>query len=184
MEDRLISSLAVGAFGRFRFFNYDLDVVDHHLLDDKWLNGDSSTSHSLLYQVVEMQDKYPVTSSSAVTLNSPPPSLATRLEPIYKSDEDSPPPAKRSKHAHRNQIMALPTDHWDEEDLVDIYSLGVKNDDDGFIRMCLYVLYSLCPHDSLMAALVPTASSYINMCGNVHLCNENHCKCSKLCAPA
>ena len=69
-----------------------------------------------------MQDKYPTTtSSSAVTLDSPPPSLATRLEPIYKSNEDSPPPAKCSKHTHQNQIMALPADHWDKEDLVNIY---------------------------------------------------------------
>ena len=30
-------------------FNYDFDVIDHHLLDDKWLHGDSSTSHSLLH---------------------------------------------------------------------------------------------------------------------------------------
>ena len=30
-----------------------------------------------------------------------------------------------------------------------------------------------------MAALVPTASSYINMCGSIQLCNENHCNCSK-----
>ena len=29
--------------------NYDFDVIDHHLLDDEWLNGDSSTSRSLLY---------------------------------------------------------------------------------------------------------------------------------------
>ena len=34
--------------------NYDFDVVDHHLLDDKWLNGYPSASHSLLYQATEM----------------------------------------------------------------------------------------------------------------------------------
>ena len=108
-----------------------------------------------------MQDKYPITSSSAVTLDSPPPSLVTRLEPIYESDEDSPSLAKHSKCARRNQIKAPPADHWDKEDLIDIYGLGVENDNDGFVCMCSYVLHSLCPHDSLMAALVPTASSYI-----------------------
>ena len=159
--------------------NYDFDVIDHCFLDDEWLNGDSSASCSLLYRAVEMQDKYPVASSSAVTLDSPPPSLAARLEPIYESDEDSPPLAKHSKRAHQNQIMAPPADHWNEEDLIDIYGSGVENDDDDFIRMCSYVLHSLCPHDSLMAALVPTASSYINMCGSVHPCNENHCNCFK-----
>ena len=126
-----------------------------------------------------MQDEQPVASLSAVTLDSPPPSLAARLEPIYESDEDSPPPAKRSKQACRNQIMAPPADHWDKEDLVDIYGSGMDDDNDGFVRMCLYVLHSLCPHDSLMAALAPTASSYINMCGSIRLCNENHCNCSK-----
>ena len=30
-------------------FNYDFDVVDHRLLDDEWLNGDSSASCFLLY---------------------------------------------------------------------------------------------------------------------------------------
>ena len=40
--------------------NYDFDVVDHRLLDDEWLNGDSSTSRSLLYQAAEMQDEYPL----------------------------------------------------------------------------------------------------------------------------
>ena len=77
--------------------NYDFDVVDHHLLDDEWLNGDSSASCSLLYPAAEMQDEYPVASSSTVTFNSPPPLLTTRLEPIYKSNEDSPPLAKHSK---------------------------------------------------------------------------------------
>ena len=114
-----------------------------------------------------MQDEHPIAVSSAVMLDSPPPSLATRLEPIYKFDEDSPSLAKHSKHTCWNQIMALPADHWEEEDLINIYGLGVENDDDGFVRMCLSVLHSLCPHDLLMAALVPTASSYINMCGSV-----------------
>ena len=157
----------------------DFDVADHHLLEDEWLNGDSSASHSLLYRAAEMQNEKPVASSSAVTLNSPPPLLAARLEPIYESDKDSPPPAKRSKRARQNQIMALPADHWDEDDLVDIYGSGMDDDNDGFICMCLYVLHSLCPHDSLMAALAPTASSYINMCGSIRPCNENHCNCSK-----
>ena len=151
---------------------YDLNVADHCLLDDEWLNGDASTSHSLLYQAAEMQDEYHVTSFSAVMLDSPPQLLATRPEPIYKSNEDSPPPPKHSKCACQSQIMALPTDHWDKEDLVDIYGSGVKNDDNGFVHMCLLVLLSLCPHDSLMAALVPTASSYINMCGSVHPCRK------------
>ena len=137
------------------------DVIDHCLLDDKWLNGDSSASHSLLCQAVEMQDKYPIASSSPVTLNSPPPSFTTRLEPIYESDEDSSTPAKRSKRTQQNKIMAPPADHWDEEDLVDIYGLGVENDDDGFVRMCSYILHSLCTHDLLMAALAPTACSYV-----------------------
>ena len=159
--------------------NYDFDVADHCLLEDEWLNGDSSTSCSLLYQAVEMQDEYPIASSSSVTLDSPPSSLAARLEPIYKSDKDSPPLAKRSKRARCNQIMAPPADDWDKEDLIDIYSSGVENDDDGFVHTCSYVLHSLCPHDSLMAALAPTASSYINMCGSVCPCNENHCNCSK-----
>ena len=75
--------------------------------------------------------------------------------------------------------MVPPADHWDEEDLVDIYGLGMDEDNDGFVCMCLYVLHSLCPHDSLMAALAPTASSYINMCGSICPCNENHCNCSK-----
>ena len=119
--------------------DYDFDVTDHRLLDDEWLNGDSSASHSLLYQAAEMQDEYPVASSSTVTLDSPPPLLTARLEPIYESNEDSPPPAKHSKCACRNQIMALPTDHWDEEDLVDIYGSGAENDDDSFICMCSYV---------------------------------------------
>ena len=126
-----------------------------------------------------MQDEQSVASSSAVTLDSPPPSLTARREPIYESDEDSPPPAKCSKHTCRNQIMALPTDNWDEEDLVDIYGSGMDDNNNVFVRMCSYVLHSLCPHDSLMAALVPTASSYINMCGSVRPCNENHCNCSK-----
>ena len=30
-----------------------------------------------------------------------------------------------------------------------------------------------------MAALAPTASSYINICGSVHSCNENCCTCVK-----
>ena len=75
--------------------------------------------------------------------------------------------------------MVPPADHWDEEDLVDIYGSGMDEDNDGFVCMCLYVLHSLCPHDSLMAALAPTASSYINMCGSICPCNENHCNCSK-----
>ena len=29
--------------------NYDFGITGHHLLDDKWLNGDTSTSHSLLH---------------------------------------------------------------------------------------------------------------------------------------
>ena len=159
--------------------NYNFDVVDQRLLDDEWLNGDSSTSRSLLYRAAEMQDEYPVASSSAVTLDSPPPSLTARLEPIYESNEDSPPLAKCSKCTCCNQIMALPADHWDKEDLINIYDSGVENNNNGFICMCSYVLHSLCPHDSLMAALAPIASSYINMCGSVHPCNENHCNCSK-----
>ena len=52
--------------------------------------------------------------------------------------------------------------------------------DDGFIWMCSLVLHSLTdPHDLLMAALAPTASSYINMCGSVCPYNENYCNCSK-----
>ena len=87
---------------------------------------------------------------------------------------------KCSKCACCNQIMAPSTDHWDEEDLVNIYGLEAGNDNDGFVWMCLSVFYSLIdPHDSLMAALVPTASSYINMHSSIHLCNENHCNCSK-----
>ena len=92
-----------------------------------------------------MQDEYPIASFSAVMLDSPPLLLAARLEPIYESNEDSPPPAKCSKHAHQNQIMAPPTDHWDKEDLVNIYGLGVENDDDGFVHMYSSVLCSLCP---------------------------------------
>ena len=92
-----------------------------------------------------MQDEQPVASLSAVTLDSPPPSLAARLEPIYESDEDSPPLAKHSKRACQNQIMAPPADHWNEEDLVDIYGSGMDDDNDGFVRMCSYVLHSLCP---------------------------------------
>ena len=125
--------------------NYNFDIADHHLLDDKWLNGDASSSHSLLHWAAEMQDEYLIALFSAITLDSPPPSLATRLEPIYKSDEDSPPPAKHSKRAHWSQIMAPPADHWDMEDLANIYGSGAKNDDDGFVCMCLSVLHSLCP---------------------------------------
>ena len=76
--------------------------------------------------------------------------------------------------------MALPTDHWDEDDLINIYGSEAGDGDDEFVQMCLSVLHSLIdPHDSLMAALVPTASSYINMHSSIHLCNENHCNCSK-----
>ena len=156
--------------------SYDFNVTDHHLLDDEWLKGDASTPCSLLYWVVEMQDKYPVASSSTVILDSPPPLLAARLGPIYEPNEDSPPLAKHSKCTCQNQIMALPADHWDEEDLINIYGSGVKNEDDGFVRMCLSVLHSLCPHDSLMAALAPTASicvvAYIRPC--------NHCGRDKI----
>ena len=106
--------------------------------------------------------------SSAVTLDSPSPSLTRRLEPIYNSDEDSPPLAKCFQCACRNQIMVLPTDHWDEEDLVDIYSLEAGSDNDGFVWMSLSVLHSMIdPHDSLMAALAPTVHNYIDMCGSV-----------------
>ena len=117
---------------------------------------------------------YVFVASSTVTLDSPPLSLTARLEPIYKSDKDSPSLAKHSKCACHSQIMALPTDYWDEEDPVNIYGLGVENDDDGFVCMWLYILHSLFPHDSLIAALAPTASSYINICGSIHPCNENH----------
>ena len=76
--------------------------------------------------------------------------------------------------------MALPTDHWDEDDLINIYGSEAGDGDDGFVQMCLLVLHFLIdPHDSLMAALVPTASSYINMYSSIHLCNENHFNCSK-----
>ena len=93
---------------------------------------------------VEMQDTNTIASSSAVTLDSPPLSLAARLEPIYKSDEDSSPPlAKHSKHAHYNQIMAPPTDHWDIEDLISIYGSGAENNNDGFAQMCSSVFCSL-----------------------------------------
>ena len=77
----------------------DFDVADHRLIEDEWLYGDSSASRSLLYRAAEMQDEQPIASSSAVTLDSPPPLLTARLEPIYESDKDSPPPAKCSKHA-------------------------------------------------------------------------------------
>ena len=127
-----------------------------------------------------MQDTNAIASSSTVTLDSQPASFTARVEPIYKSDEDSPPPAKHVKCACCNQIMVLPADHWDEEDLINIYSLEAGNDNDDFVWMSLSVPHSLInPHDLLMAALAPTASSYINMCGSVHPCNENHCNCSK-----
>ena len=155
-----------------------LTTIYHHLLDDEWLNGDASASHSLLYQAAEMQDINPVTLSCAVTLDSSPPLLAARLEPIYESNEDSPPPAQCSKCACKNKIMALPADSWNKKDFIDIY--GSASKDDGFPQMCSSVLHSLiCPHDLPMAALVPTASSYINMCGSICPCNENHCNCSK-----
>ena len=109
------------------------------------------------------------TSSSIVMLDSSPSLLATRLEPIYELDQltyklelDSS-PAKCSKRACHNQIMAPTTNYWDE--------------DDGFIRMCSSVSFPLyTSHDPLMVALAPTASSHINICGSVHLCNKNHCK--------
>ena len=51
---------------------------------------------------MEMQDEYPVASSSAVTLDTTPSLLAARLEPIYESNEDSPPPGKHTKCGHWN----------------------------------------------------------------------------------
>ena len=111
-----------------------------------------------------MQDTNAIASSSAVTLDSPPPLLATRLEPIYESDEDSPPLAKCSKCTHHNQIMVLPADHWDEEDLIDIYGLEAGNDNDDFVWMCSSVLHSIIdPYDLLMAALAPTVHSYCTL---------------------
>ena len=118
-------------------------------------------------------------SFSTVTLDSPL-LLTKRLKPIYKSESDSPPPIKHSKCFHRNEIMAPPTNHWNKEDFINIYGSDASNEDEGFPRMCSSV--SLCPHtpyDPLMAALVPTASSHINMCGSVCSCNENHCICMK-----
>ena len=103
-------------------------------------------------------------SSSTVILDSLP-LLTSQLEPIYESEPDSPPLAKCSKCTH-HKIMAPSTDHYDE--------------DDGFICICSSALHSLLiPHDSLMAAFVPIASGYINICGSVCLCNENHFNCSK-----
>ena len=123
----------------------DFSVTDRHLLDDEWLNGDSSTSHSLLSQAAEMQDTNTIASSSTITLDSLP-----------------------------------PTDQWNEDDLINIYSSEAADGDNGFIWMCSSVLHSLIdPHDLLIAALASTASSYINMYGSVHPCNENHCNCSK-----
>ena len=58
-----------------------------------------------------MQDTIAVTLFSAVMLDSLPPSLVARLEPIYESEEDSPPPAKCSKRTWQNQIMALFADY-------------------------------------------------------------------------
>ena len=117
-----------------------------------------------------MQDECPVASSSTVTLDSPPLLLATRLEPIYESDEDSPPLVKCPKCTCQNQIMALPTDHWNKEDLIDIYGSEAENDNEGVICMCSSVLHWLCPQ--LVVKL-------IHMCGSVQPCNEKHCNCLK-----
>ena len=40
----------------------NFDVADHRLIDDEWLHGDSSSSHSLLYRAAEMQDDWPMAS--------------------------------------------------------------------------------------------------------------------------
>lgn len=51
-----------------------------------------------------------IASSSTVMLSNPR-QLATRLEPIYELKSNSSPPAKHSKHSHKKEIMAPPTDH-------------------------------------------------------------------------
>ena len=101
--------------------------------------------------------------------------LIARLEPIYESESDSPPP---TKHSHKNEIMTPPANHWNEEDY--IYGLDTREKDEGFPQICSSVSFSSYTlHDSLMAALVPTASSYINMCGSVCPCNKDHSTCMK-----
>ena len=89
---------------------------------------------------------------STVMLNGPLLLLTIGLEPIYEldlptyeSELDSPPPAKCSKHAYHNQIMAPPTDSWNKEDFIDIYGLS-RNEDDGFPWICLSVSIPLYTH--------------------------------------
>ena len=115
-------------------------------------------------------------SFSTIMLGSLLPSLAPGLsqfmsqthQPTYELEPDSPPLAKCSQCAHQNQIMALPTNHWNENDLINIYDLEAVDGDDGFARMCLLVFFPLfTPHDPFMAVLASTASSHINICGSI-----------------